>query len=295
MHGFKTPLRYPGGKGQLANFFKLVLVENKIVDGHYVEVYAGGAAVAMTLLLDEYVTHVHINDVNDSVHAFWSSLLDSTDDLCKRIHDTPVTMDVWKQQREIQRNPSQHSKLDLGFSTFFLNRTNRSGIIHAGVIGGKGQTGTWKIDARFNKKDLVSRIENIARYRSRVSLYNQDAAWFIATTLPQVPSNALVYLDPPYFAKGQELYQNHYEPRDHKKIAKLVTKSIAQNWIVSYDNVESINTLYKEHPSWKYDLSYSAQTRYSGNEVMFFSKKLRVPNVVSPAIVRLPAVGRPML
>jgi len=174
-------------------------------------------------------------------------------------------------------------RLILVFSTFFLNRTNRSGIIWGGVIGGKNQDGAWKLDARFNKDDLIRRIEKIAMYRSRIRLYNLDAAELIKTVLPTLPNKTLVYLDPPYYVKGRGLYENHYLHDDHVSIAKLVKKHINHHWIVSYDHAPEIIEMYKGCPTITYGINYSAQDRYKGAEAMFFSKKLVIPDVKNPA------------
>lgn len=281
-HGFTSPLRYPGGKGTLANFFKLVIRKNKLLDGHYVEVYAGGAGVAWPLLFGEYVQRVYINDINKSVYAFWSAALQTPEELCRLVRDVPVTIEEWRRQREIQREPEKHSLLELGFSTFFLNRTNRSGIISGGVIGGQAQAGNWKLDARFNKKDLIARIERIARYADRVSLYNMDAAVFMTNVLHKLPLRALVYLDPPYFAKGNDLYEDHYAPEDHVTIASLVA-NVRQPWVVSYDDEPEIANLYRGYRKLAYNISYSAHTSYLGAEVMFFRPSLVIPRVENPA------------
>lgn len=280
---FNTPLRYPGGKGKLTDFIKLVFEQNDLLDGHYVEPYAGGAGIALTLLLHSYVSCIHLNDLNPAVHAFWRAVLDDPEALCKKISDTPVTMDEWRKQKAILSNPAGHSPLDIAFSTFFLNRTNRSGIILGGVIGGKDQEGNWKLDTRFNKKDLITRIERIAMYRSRIHLYNLDAAKLITDVLPTLPKKSLVYLDPPYYVKGKGLYQNHYLHDDHIAIAKLVKKDIKLPWVVSYDHAPEIVSMYKGCPTIKYGINYSAQERYKGAEVMFFSNKLKVPDIKNPA------------
>jgi DNA adenine methylase len=182
-------------------------------------------------------------------------------------------MDEWHKQRAVQSDPDA-SLLDLGFSTFFLNRTNRSGIVLGGVIGGKEQTGQWKIDARYNISDLVRRIERIASYRSRISLYNLDAADLIRDILPTLPRQSLVYLDPPYYVKGKGLYENHYTHSDHAKIAELVA-TIQQKWIVTYDNVEPIRTLYSSYHQEIFGLRYSAGSRYEGKEVMVYCDDLK--------------------
>lgn len=283
---FSTPLRYPGGKGKLANFMKLVFEANNLYGGHYVEPYAGGAGIAFSLLFEEYATHLHINDLNKSVHALWACVLNDTDALCEFINNTPVTMDEWNKQKSVQENDSDHSMLELGFSTFFLNRTNRSGIIKGGVIGGKKQTGKWKLDARYNKKNLISRIEKIAKYKERISLYNCDANNFITDVLPYLPLKTLVYLDPPYYAKGSGLYENYYTVTDHVAISKLVRSKIKQPWIVSYDNTSEILQLYAKFYHIVYRLNYSAAEHYHGSELMFFCNTLNVPAVPNPAKVK---------
>lgn len=281
---FNTPLRYPGGKVKLANFIKLIIEENGLHDVPYAELYAGGAGVALALLLDEYVSHIHVNDLDPNIYAFWYSVLNDATEMCGMIDSVEITMEEWFQQKDVYDKPDSHSMLELGFATFFLNRTNRSGILTAGVIGGKNQNGPWKLDARFNKDNLIARIQRISRFRNRISLYKCDAADFIANSLPSFPKRTLVYLDPPYYVKGQDLYANYYRHCDHEKIANLV-KCIEQSWIVSYDNADEVRRLYSTCESLEYSLSYSAQERYRGAEVMFFSPGLHVPKVPNPAKV----------
>lgn len=285
---FNTPLRYPGGKGKLTDFIKLVFEQNDLLGGHYVEPYAGGAGVALNLLLQDYASYIHLNDLNLSVYAFWYSVLNHPDELCKAIWDVKVTMGEWHRQKAIQSNISaQHDLLELGFSTFFLNRTNRSGIIKGGVIGGKNQDGPWKLDARFNKKDLCQRIEKIALYRSRISIYNMDASILITDIFPSLQQNTLIYLDPPYYVKGQGLYQNHYKHEGHLEIAQLVKQHINHHWIVSYDHALEIVDMYKDYPAIAYGINYSAQDRYKGAEIMFFDKRLVIPDVKNPANLKV--------
>ena len=294
-HSFLSPLRYPGGKGGLANFMKVVVLENNLLDGEYVEVYAGGAGIAWSLLFEEYVRRVHINDLNKSLAAFWRSILDNTDEFCQLVQDTPITMQEWQRQRVIQNRPQEHSIIELGFSTFFLNRTNRSGILKGGVIGGKQQTGEWKIDARFNRKDLIQRIQRIGRFSDRIRFYDLDAVDFIKTILPSIPQKTLVYLDPPYFNKGQKLYENHYEKEDHANIANLISTSIYQPWIVSYDATPEIMALYENHQNIQYSIRYSARERYAGSEVIFYKHDLKVSAMENPVSVKLPTFQRPLL
>src|ERR1700738_2721454 len=283
---FNTPCRHPGGKGRLTDFMRLVFEQNQLLDGHYVEAYAGGSAIAINLLLLEYASCIHLNDLNRSVFAFWHSVINSPDELCKMIRDVKVTIRERNKQKAIQRNQNDHSLLELGFSTFFLNRTNRSGIIKGGVIGGNKQDGVWKLDARFKKKNLCSRIEKIALYRSRIRLYNLDASDLIAGVLPSLPKKTLAYFDSPLYLKAFKLYEDHYVHDDHLAISKLV-KKISVPWIVSYDRQPEILLMYRGLPTITYNMNYCATTRRRrGGEVMFFSKTLLIPDVKNPLRLR---------
>lgn len=271
-----TPLRYPGGKGKLAPFIKKLFRHNNLCDGTYVEPYAGGSSVALTLLLEGYAWEIVINDIDELIYAFWKSVLDETETISRKIHDTPVNMNVWYKQKQVHLHPEQYSITDVGFATFFLNRTNRSGILQAGVIGGKNQDGPFKIDARFNKKDMLERIKLIAKYKNRIKLYNQDASKIIKTIIPKLPSKSLIYFDPPYFNKGKSLYKNYYVLSDHANIASLI-RVLPYPWIVTYDNVPEIKKLYKGEAYAEYDISYSAHIkRCRGSEVMFY-KNIELP------------------
>lgn len=279
---FLSPLRYPGGKRRLAKYIKLVFETNHLLDGDYAEPYAGGASIALALLFEDYAGNIWINDLDRSVFAFWNSVLHETEALCRLIKDTPVNMDEWHRQKDIQSNPDAEM-IHLGFSTFFLNRTNRSGIISGGVIGGKAQTGKWKIDARYNKADLIERIEKVARYSNRIHLHNQDALAFIQAVAPNLPERSLFYLDPPYYVKGQQLlYKSYYREEDHRAVA-LTVRNLPLRWIVSYDDAPEIRALYQEFRSIEYSISYSAQNRYKGAERMFFSNNLIVDEDYDPA------------
>jgi DNA adenine methylase len=165
-----SPLRYPGGKGRLSPFLQRIFEDNNLLDGHYVEPYAGGAAVGLSLLLLEYASHIYINDISKPVYLFWKAVLDDTDALCERILNRQVTVEEWKRQRDILRNFRDHSRVSVAFAMFFLNRTNRSGIVHGGgMIGGYRQRGEWKLDARYNKRGLIKRIETVIVSRHRCS------------------------------------------------------------------------------------------------------------------------------
>jgi DNA adenine methylase len=273
-----TPLRYPGGKGKLAAFVKSLIEVNGLNDGDYIEPYAGGAAIALELLFQEYVSTVHINDISRPIYAFWKSVLDSTDQLSRLVRDTPLTIRSWDRQKFIFTNYEHFDDLSLGFATFFLNRTNRSGILNGGIIGGRDQSGPWKIDARFNAPELIHRIESIARLRKRINLSREDAFAFLSSRLNILPRNSLIYLDPPYYVKGKALYYDYYQHDDHVRVAGLLTRKVhRQQWIVSYDNVSAVRRMYSDCRRLTYKIGYSAREVRDGSEVMFFCNDLQIP------------------
>lgn len=280
---YPSPLRYPGGKGKIANYVKILMIENGLVGRDYVEPYAGGASVALSLLYEDFANHAFINDLNKGVHSFWQSAVHNTDALCSLILDTPVTMDEWHHQKAVAESESS-TELETGFATFFLNRTNRSGIISGGVIGGLDQSGPWKIDARYNKDGLAQRIQKVGRYRTRISISNDDAAQFVTRWTKVEEDPAFLYMDPPYFEKGEGLYDNFYDGADHAAIAKAV-RSLIHPWIVSYDAHPEIVSLYNGVQQVRYSLSYSANhARSLGSEIMFYSDDLRVPEIVPSGV-----------
>ncbi|AKN95057.1 DNA methyltransferase [Xanthomonas oryzae pv. oryzicola] len=271
-----SPLRYPGGKTQLAPFVIEILRKNDLFYGSYIEPFAGGCGIAWKLLLDAYVSEIHINDIDSSIYAFWASVLRKTDDLCELIETTPVTMEEWYRQKTIQQD-RRARQLELGFSTLFLNRTNRSGILKGGVIGGKGQESAYPLDCRFNKTDLVRKIQRIAKYKDQVTLTRIDAEDFILGTLPKLAKKGLVNIDPPYYGKGRDLYCSFYKHEDHASLAKVIPM-IGQRWMVTYDNAPEIQRLYKKYPSINMSLNYSAQVKRVGVELMVIDPKLKLPD-----------------
>lgn len=278
-----TPLRYPGGKSKLAAYVKAIIRENKLYDGEYIEPYAGGAGIALELLFQEYVEKVHINDFSEPVYAFWKSVLNDTEELCRLVKDTRLSVASWDRQKRVFSNPSKHSYLELGFATFFLNRTNRSGILNGGIIGGRDQTGPWKIDARYNADELIFRIESIARMKRRIRLTRSDALALLRFGLPRWPKKALIYLDPPYYEQGRELYYDYYEHENHRELAEFIAAQMeGRFWIASYDNVSPIKKLYSGFRSLVYNVGYSARETKVGKEIMFFSPKIDIPQLVGP-------------
>lgn len=274
-----SPLRYPGGKAPFAPFIARVMEVNGVSGGHYLEPYAGGAGVALELLFHGHASHIHINDADPAVHAFWIAVTKHPRELLRLLESTPITIDEWFRWRAVLREDCSASLVEKGFATLFMNRTNRSGILKAGVIGGMNQDGEYKLDARFRKEMVASRIEEVAKRSKHITVYCEDSLRLLNRCSEVLPKESLIYLDPPYYVKGKGLYRNYYEHDDHVAIAKAIQKKkFKWPWVVSYDNTEEICSMYQWSRSFSYGLNYTAQRRYVGSEVMFFSENLVIPD-----------------
>jgi DNA adenine methylase len=219
-----------------------------------------------------------LNDVDIGIWAFWHALLEHNKEMTSLVEHVELTVPEWLRQREIYRARNVHDPIQLGFATFYLNRTNRSGIIGSGgVIGGLEQTGSYKMDCRFNRGDLASRMRRIRKYRSQIHLSRLDALDFLTKVDSELPRKTFCAIDPPYFVKGSSLYTSFYKPADHAKVADLLA-GFARPWILTYDNAPEIRTLYFENRQFNFDVNYSVQTKRVGTELMIVSDGLIIPD-----------------
>lgn len=272
-----SPLRYPGGKWRFCDFFTKFLAGNFDVPPLYVEPYAGGASLALSLLFEGVVSEVWLNDLDPAIHACWQSIVHDGERFCEAIWNTPLSLEEWRRQKAIYASGLKSDVFALGFATFYLNRTNHSGILNGGVIGGQQQRGEWKLDARFNRDELIRRVERIAASSQKIRLTCLDAGALLSTL--KVPKNCLVYLDPPYVGAGKALYMNSYKEADHAQVRDRVIR-LARTWIVSYDDVPLIRKLYKGYRSRGVELLHTARKAKVGNEVLFFSEGSIVPRLM---------------
>lgn len=268
---YYSPLRYPGGKASLSKYLAKLIEHNELNNCTYIEPFAGGAGAALNLLFNEYVDRVNINDLDKSIYAFWYSVVFLTDSFIEKVENVKITIAEWKKQKKVFTSESD-SLLDLGFATFFLNRTNRSGILTGGPIGGIDQKGKWKIDARFNRKKLIERIHRIGLYRNRIDLTNLDGLDLLTNL--KMRNDLFIYIDPPYVNKASDLYLNHFTQKDHEALAKCLHGEIKFKWVLSYDNDLIVKKLYQGKKYREFNINYSADKIRKGKEIIFYSNNM---------------------
>ncbi len=274
---FYSPLRYPGGKGKLTAFMEYMIDRLGHRGGTYIEPFAGGAGIAVELLLRNVVSRIVINDYDKGVWSFWKAILTETDRFIEQVRTIPLTMEEWSRQREICINQNDKYSFELGFATFYMNRTNRSGIIKGGVIGGQEQAGDWTMDVRFNREELISRVRNIAERKKDIKLYNKDINSFITHYVPVYEDNALIYFDPPYYKKGKQLYMNFFKHEDHIRIEETIKEKVTCDWIITYDDVPEIEDIYHDYVLYLYDLNYSISKKCKASELIIFKSGIEPP------------------
>lgn len=272
-----SPLRYPGGKAKLYDYVKNIMRQNNLIGQTYVEPFAGGAGLALKLLINNDVKRIVINDLDRAIYSFWYSALNYTDDMCRFINDVPLNMEEWTAQRQIYMNHEQSDLLSLGKATFYLNRTNVSGVISGGVIGGKNQTGNYKLDARFNKKELINRIVKIANMAERIDICNYDVLDFLKSDELKKYHKTFVNFDPPYVEKGGQLYKNSFREKDHITLRDAI-RNCSRKWIVTYDVCELTERLYSTFRTSYIDINYSVNNTRKAKELIVFSNNLILPD-----------------
>ena len=276
-----SPLRYPGGKSKIAPLMQTIINGLALSKVTYIEPFAGGAGVALNLLLEGHVNQIVINDYDKAIYSFWRALIECPESLIDMVKTVPLTVGEWRHQKEIYTTENRKYSIELGFAAFYLNRTNRSGILNAGPIGGYNQTGAYGIDARFCRETLIQRIEHIAQYRRRIKVYNKDIRSFIDKVIPKYQQNGFVYFDPPYYVNGQRLYKNSFSTADHAEIAQKIINGVQCPWVITYDDVPELRSIYGDFLQKRYYLNYSAANKGIGSELIIFKEPKLLPEEVS--------------
>lgn len=278
-----SPFRYPGGKDKLASFLAIFLTHNKLKSAKFIEPFCGGAGASLSLLLGGYVREIHINDKNFALYCFWQQLLNNTDNLLDLVYSTRPTIEEWHKQREIYtssiNSTDEYTKLEYGYSAFFLNRTNRSGVLGAGPIGGQDQTGKYKIDCRYTVATLIKKLERIAKLKDSIFVYNEDCISFLDKFQhPDEYNDSFIYLDPPYVKEGRNIYSKNFcfDNSQHEALKDYIV-SHNNRWLISYDDHPLIHELYSKHGARAVEFSYVMNQAKVGKELMIADSRLRMP------------------
>lgn len=269
-----TPIRYPGGKTKLYPEIKAILESNDLLGHPYAELFAGGAGLAIKLLLKGDVPSIVINDYDRAVYCMWNAVVNHAEDLCEFIDSAVLDVETWKAMRTVYRNSDDVGDIELGKAAFYLNRTNVSGILSGGVIGGLKQAGNYKMDVRFNRETLKKKVMDIAARRGDIEVTRLDAEDFINDRMSD--SELFAYLDPPYVQKGPGLYRSAFDEAKHRSLARKVGDARSK-WVVTYDADDLIDDIYGNYERGDLEISYTANVKTVGKEKIILGPGLKWP------------------
>lgn len=269
-----TPIRYPGGKTKLYPEIKAILESNDLLGHPYAELFAGGAGLAIKLLLKGDVSSIVINDYDRAVYCMWDAVVNHAEDLCEFIDSAVLDVETWKAMRAVYRNSDDVGDFELGKAAFYLNRTNVSGILSGGVIGGLKQAGNYKMDVRFNRETLKKKVMDIAARRGDIEVTRLDAEDFINDRMSD--SELFAYLDPPYVQKGPGLYRSAFDEAKHRSLARKVGDARSK-WVVTYDADDLIDDIYGNYERGDLEISYTANVKTVGKEKIILGPGLKWP------------------
>jgi DNA adenine methylase len=262
---YQSPLRYPGAKSGLASVIAELIGESSKSIGTpelFVEPFAGGASTSLRLAGSGIVNRILLADADPLVTRFWQVAAADTDWLIDRMWEEPVTLDRWDYWRSWA--PASSNDREVAVKCLFLNRTTFSGILHgrAGPIGGRRQASQYKINCRFNKTALATRLRFIGDLYTSGRLVDvwckdwQSTLRDVTEWYPQlIPNRVVAYLDPPYWTKSSKLYGKSFDPGGgypvrvhstdqsdwfaglaHYRLAEYLRRRAQMRWILSYDN-----------------------------------------------------------
>tara|TARA_R110002020_G_scaffold74540_24_gene190677 strand:+ start:642 stop:1403 length:762 start_codon:yes stop_codon:yes gene_type:complete len=238
----------------------------------YAEPFCGGAGAAVNLLEDGKVASIHLNDADARVYSAWNAMVHETERFLERIASARVDMEEWYEARETLQNMQLNGdySFEVGYATYFINRTSRSGIVlGSGPIGGYNQTGRWKIDARFYRESMSRRIAWIGENRDRIHLTNEDATVFLARSEARVSlEKTLFFVDPPYVEAGSRLYLNAMSESKHSALADMLNSGRFPHWVLTYDNHPLVHRLYRDFRQRKIQVNYSLKTTRKEREIL---------------------------
>ena len=271
-----SPLRYPGGKATMASLLWKIRRLNGLGDRSMAEPFAGGAGASLALLYLEETHKILLNDADPAIHDFWWTLVYRPKLFFSLLATTRVDIHEWYRQRHIYRSGRRVSRVRRGFSAFYLNRCNRSGIImNGGPIGGVEQNGKWKLDARFNVTNLQRRCAKVVEYRDRIHVSCFDGIKFISSVDSK---STFLFIDPPYFDKGRMLYLNALNVDYHEALAALLKSMPDAAWVLTYDDCPEIRGMYDGWATIRpFALRYAAAERRNGREILIVPQWMHLP------------------
>lgn len=265
-HTGKSILRYPGGKTRATKLILPRLLDQKA--SRLVSPFFGGGSIEFAWAAANPEGHVEGMDLYEPVVCFWQYALSEPAVVAQMVQ---AYFPLEKSQfYELQNALSTLSDLDLAAAFYVLNRASFSGSTMSGGM------------SPGHKRFTQSAIDRLTAFKSpNVSVSHRNAFSILEGLLDEDPSEALIYLDPPYKLNDAVLYGdkgNMHKGFDHGRLAKLCGALSQRGWriLISYNDEQSIVDLYPEfeveNAQWAYGMkNVSGSAMGASSEVLMFS------------------------
>ena len=270
----KSPLRYPGSKQKFARTLSDIISKNKISPDLFIEPFSGGASISLYFLQTNLVKNIALIEKDPLIASLWKTIFFDSEWLVKKIKNLDITIDKWRYFKNYNPRTIRNKAL----KCLFLNRTNFSGILKAGPIGGQKQISQYKIDCRFNKCNIINRIEVLSKYKDKVLFIEEgDYEDILKNKQNILPKNTFIYFDPPYVNKAKALYNFYFNDADHVRLKNYI-KNLKCNWLLSYDYEPPISKLYENFSNTGFfDIIYtSSANKHRPKKKEFLSSNLNL-------------------
>ncbi len=231
-----SPFRYPGGKTWFVPYLKRWLSSRQARPLEFIEPFAGGASVGVTVLYENLADHVTLVELDEQVVSVWKTIFQgNANALAERI----VTFDL-RLENVLETLAAPFITLeDQAFQTIIRNRVNRGGILASGAgMIKEGENGKG-LRSRWYPETLKKRILQLASLRDQITVIHGDGI----AELERRPDDAgvVAFIDPPYSAGGKKagnrLY-NHFE-LNHEHLFRIVER-LRGDFVMTYDNAPEV-------------------------------------------------------
>jgi len=234
----RSPFRYPGGKTWFIPYLRDWLKSNSKLPGRFIEPFAGGGIVSLTVAFERLAKHVIFGELDAGVAAVWRVVLNGQADwLAKQILNFELTS---QKVHSVLSEPGQTLR-DLAFQTILRNRVQRGGIMAAGAgLVKEGESGKGLL-SRWYPETLARRIREINHLKDRMTFVEGDG--FALLEEHKADKDAFYFIDPPYTAAARRLYTRWQI--DHRRLFETM-RECKGDFLMTYDNTPEIAALAKE-------------------------------------------------
>jgi DNA adenine methylase len=248
----KSLFRYPGGKHRLSGAITQRLTALCTEDTtEYFEPCFGAGNVGITFLSQNpKIKSAWINDRDPGVACLWNAVIHSPGELIekiKRFTPSVSAFDGFKSQLLGIPEEFDPYNVEVGFMKLAVHLMSYGalGTRAGGPLGGKKQESKDAVDSRWSAEYRCRRVEELHRLLTSIDLIGGGCTCLdFFHPLMEASRASIVYLDPPYFDKGNDLYQFPFSQTDHERLANILRVAHFP-WVLSYDDHPEVNEMYR--------------------------------------------------